>query len=128
MPNGSPFNLSREQLMNLGPVRTVPQQPVYRARGDLDRAEEMHRKALENQIADLRKIASFAEIPQFSAYVQSKVSSSLKAMLMAKNDDERRDTQAAAKVWATISFDVVTATEQVVRLSEQLEEITNRKV
>ena len=117
MPNGSPFNLTREQLVNLGPVRTVPQLPD----------PDLQRKALEKQIDDLRKLASFAEIPQFNTYVDSRTAGAIKGMLKAQNDDQRRDAQAVAKVWATIAYEVVTAKEQIVTLSAQLEEITTRK-
>lgn len=107
----NPFGLSREQIAKMGPVKSIPQ--------GKDPAQE--RAEIEKRINELRDIAEFQNVPKLVEWLRGRHATSMARLLYAQGDDQRREAQAEAKVFASIYRDIVTASEQVGKLQDRLE-------
>jgi hypothetical protein len=112
MPNHVPFAMTREQLQKLGPVQSVPRPDQLR--------QEQSRADIESKLKDLRELAMLAGNNRFMAYVQNRQAVAIQTMLIAKDDEDRRNAQAYARAWTAIHRDIVTALEQSQELEKKL--------
>lgn len=107
-----PFQMTREQLASLPPVGLPRPEP----RGE-------SRQQIEHRLRTQREIAAVGGNNLFMAYVQQRQAQAIQTMIVAANDDDRRNAQAQARAWTEIHKQIVTAAEQCRTLEAKLKTV-----